>query len=445
MSRDWSARSVTPEEVVARMKSGDRVFVHGAAATPTALLDAMCARADLEGVTLYHLHTEGHCAFAEAAHQKRFRSVSLFVGPALRVPIAEGRADFVPVFLSEIPELFLSGQIPLDVALVQLSPPNRHGHCTLGTSVDAAMAAVVSAKTVLAEINVRMPRTLGHSVVPMSRIAAFTHIDRPLPEHAPAVASDVESRIGELVAELVDDGSCLQLGIGAIPDAVLARLGNKHHLGVHTEMFSDGLIPLVEGGVVTNAKKKVHAGRTIASFVNGTRKIFDFIDDNQTVEMHPCDRTNDTQLIAKNDRVVAINSALEIDLTGQVCADSIGHRIYSGIGGQMDFMRGAARSAGGKPIIALPSTAAGGTLSRIVVELKAGAGVVTTRGHVRWIVTEYGAVHLHGKTLRERAEALMSVSHPDFRGQLYRELVALRHFDMSAGAGGQGDGAPGTA
>jgi len=293
------------------------------------------------------------------------------------------------------------------------------------------MAAVVSARTVLAEINVKMPRTLGHTAVPMSRLAAFTSIDRPLVEHAPVPLTPVDARIGELVAELVEDGACLQLGIGAIPDAVLARLGNKHELGVHTEMFSDGLIPLVEGGVVTNSRKKVHAGRTVPSFVSGTRKLFDFVDDNQMVEMHPCDRTNDTQLIAKNDRVVAINSALEIDLTGQVCADSIGHRIYSGIGGQMDFIRGAARSQGGKPIIALPSTAAGGTLSRIVLELHAGAGVVTTRGHVRWVVTEYGAVNLHGKTLRERGEALISIAHPDFRAALRRELSALRHFDMS--------------
>jgi 4-hydroxybutyrate CoA-transferase len=427
----WTAHSVTPEEAVARIKSGDRVFVHGAAATPTALLDAMSARSDLEDVTLYHLHTEGHCAFADPAQRRRFRSVSLFVGPGLRGAVAEGRADFMPVFLSEIPDLFLSRQIPLDVALVQLSPPNRHGQCTLGTSVDTALAAIVSARIVVAEINERMPRTLGHSVVPMSCVAAFTHTDRPLVEHAPSVPTIVEARIGELVADLIDDGSCLQLGIGAIPDAVLARLENKHELGVHTEMFSDGLIPLVLGGVVTNSKKKVHAGRIVASFVSGTRKVVDFVDDNQMVEMHPCDRTNDTALIAKNDRVVAINSALEIDLTGQVCADSIGHTIYSGIGGQMDFIRGAARSAGGKPIIALPSTAVGGKLSRIVVELKPGAGVVTTRGHVRWIVTEFGAVNLHGKTLRERGEALISIAHPDFRAALRRDLVALRHFDMA--------------
>jgi acyl-CoA hydrolase len=419
---------VSAQEVVSRIKNGDRVFVHGAAATPTALLDALCERQDLEGVTLYHLHTEGHCAFADPVHRGRFRSVSLFVGPGLRNAVAEGRADFMPVFLSEIPDLFLSRHIPLDAALVQLSPPNRHGHSTLGTSVDAAMAAVVSARIVLAEINDQMPRTLGHSVVPLSRLEAFTRTDRPLVEHAPAEPSAVEQRIGELVADLIEDGSCLQMGIGAIPDAVLARLGNKHDLGVHTEMFSDGLIPLAQGGVITNAKKKVHAGRIVASFVSGTRKVFDFVDDNQMVEMHPCDRTNDTALIAKNDKVVAINSALEIDLTGQVCADSIGHRIYSGIGGQMDFIRGAGRSAGGKPIIALPSTAAGGTLSRIALQLKPGAGVVTTRGHVRWVVTEYGAVNLHGKTLRERGEALISIAHPDFRASLRAELDQVRHF-----------------
>lgn len=431
MGSSFISRAVTPEEVVSHIKSGDKVFIHGASATPTTLLDALVARKDIEDVTVYHLHTTGSSAFVDPAQKGRIRSVSLFVGPALRGPVAEGRADFMPIFLSEVPELFASGRIRLDVALVQLSPPNRHGHCTLGTSIDTAMAAVCSAKKVLAEVNEQMPRTLGHSVVSLSRVTAFTHTNRPLVEHAATLASDVETRIGELVADLVEDGSCLQMGIGAIPDAVLARLGNKHELGVHTEMFSDGLIPLIEGGVVTNTKKKVHAGRTVASFVTGSKKLFDFVDDNQTVEMHPCDRTNDTQLIAKNDRVVAINSALEIDLTGQVCADSMGHRIYSGIGGQMDFVRGAARSYGGKPIIALPSTAAGGKVSRIVLELKGGAGVVTTRGHVRWVATEYGAVDLHGLTLRERGEALISIAHPDFRAELTRELVALRHFDMS--------------
>jgi 4-hydroxybutyrate CoA-transferase len=425
--KSWKERADGPDEVVSQIKSGYRVFVHGASATPTTLIDALCKRTDLEDVTFYHLHTAGNAPFAEARHRGRFRSVSLFAGPALRAPIAEGRADFIPVFLSDIPDLFLSRRIALDAAIVQLSPPNRHGHATLGTSVDAAMAAVVAAPLVLAEINEQMPRTLGHSVVPLSRIRAFVHTDRALLEHDAAVPTEIEQRIGELVAELVEDGSCLQMGIGAIPDAVLARLGGKHDLGVHTEMFSDGLIALIEGGVVTNSQKKVHAGRTVTSFVTGTKRLFDFVDDNQAVEFHPCDRTNDTALIGKNERVVAINSALEIDLSGQVCADSIGHRIYSGIGGQMDFIRGAARSRDGKPIIALPSTAANGTVSRIVMALKPGAGVVTTRGHVHWVVTEYGAVNLHGMTLRERGEALIDIAHPDFRGDLRKELAATRH------------------
>lgn len=431
MTDSWTQRAASADEVVAHIKSGDRVFIHGASATPTPLIDALCRRADLENVTLYHLHTAGHCGYADEEQAGRFRSVSLFVGPPLRQPVAEGRADFIPVFLSEIPQLFLSGAIPLDVAILQLSPPNHHGDCTLGTSVDTALAAAVSAKLLVAEINDQMPRTLGNSVVSMARLKAFMHTNRPLIEHKASPPSDVELRIGELVASLVEDGSCLQMGIGAIPDAVLARLGNKRDLGVHTEMFSDGLIPLIEGGVVTNRLKKVHAGRSVASFVTGSRKLFEFVDDNQQVEFHPCDRTNDTALISKNDRVVAINSAIEIDLSGQVCADSIGHRIYSGIGGQMDFIRGAARSVGGKPIIALPSTAGDGRFSRIVVALKEGAGVVTTRGHVHWIVTEFGAVNVHGKTLRERAEALISIAHPDFRADLLRDIAAVRHFPLS--------------
>ncbi|MCC6333967.1 MAG: acetyl-CoA hydrolase/transferase family protein [Myxococcales bacterium] len=426
----WKQQAVSADDAVKHVKSGDRVFVHGASATPTPLLDAMCRRGDLENVTLYHLHTSGHCAYAEPHLAGRFFSVSLFIGSHLRTPIAEGRADFMPVFLSEIPRLFGSQAIPLDVALLQLSPPNTHGDCTLGTSVDAALAAAWHSKKVIAEINAQMPRTLGHSVFPLQRVAAFTASDRPLAEMPPAESGPVEARIGELVAGLVEDGSCLQLGIGAIPDAVLARLGDKRDLGIHTEMFSDGLIPLVENGVITNRRKKVHAGRSVVSFVTGTKKLFDFVHDNQQVEFHPCDRTNDTALIGKNDKVVAINSAIEIDLSGQVCADSMGHRIYSGIGGQMDFIRGAARSEGGKPIIALPSTAAGGKVSRIVMQLKDGAGVVTTRGHVQWVVTEYGAVNLHGKTLRERAERLISIAHPDFRAELKKQFAGVRHFTL---------------
>jgi 4-hydroxybutyrate CoA-transferase len=404
------------------------VFVHGAAATPIPLLDALAARTDVEGVRLYHLHTQGTSSFVERDLAPRVRSVSFFVGANARPAIAEGRADFVPVFLSDIPNLFVTGAIPLDVALVQLSPPDRHGFCSLGTSVDAARAAVDTARIVLAEINDQMPRTHGNTSVHIDRVHAFTRTNRALPTHDCAPPTDVEERIGELVAGLVEDGATLQTGIGAIPDAVLARLGNRLELGVHTEMFSDGLIPLIQNGVITNRRKAVHPNRTVTSFINGSRALYDFVDDNATIEFHGCDRTNDTALIRKNEKVTAINSALEIDLSGQVCADSIGHRIYSGIGGQMDFLRGAALSRGGKSIVALPSTAARGTVSRIVAELKPGAGVVTTRGHVHWVVTEHGARNLHGLTLRERGEALISLAHPDVRGELQRSLAAIRHF-----------------
>ena len=428
---DWRQRATSAEEVLRHVRSGTNVFVHGACATPTALLHALAARKDLEDVRLYHLHTAGDAPFADAEHAGRLRSVSLFTGAPLRKAIAEGRADFMPIFLSDIPALFESGQVALDAAIVQLSPPDAHGMCSLGTSVDTAKAAADHARIVLAEINEQMPRTHGNSVVPFERVTAFVHSDRPLLEHPAEPEGAVEARIGEVVAALIEDGSTLQMGIGTIPDAVLRRLHDKRDLGVHTEMFSDGLIPLVEAGVVTNRLKKVHPQRIATSFVAGTRKLFDFVHDNPMVEFHTCDRTNDTALIRKNDRVVAINSALQVDLTGQVCADSIGHRIFSGIGGQMDFMRGAALSRGGKPILAFPSTASGGKLSRIVVSLEPGAGVVTTRGHVHWVATEYGAVNLHGKTLRERGEALIAIAHPDFRAELARDLAAIRHFQVS--------------
>lgn len=423
---DHLSSATSAAEAVSCVRSGMRVFLHGAAATPTPLIEALCARTDLEDVWLYHLHTEGPAPFAAPEMRGRFHSVSLFTGPALRTPVEEGRADFVPVFLSDIPALFTTRQIPLDVALLQLSPPDRRGLTTLGTSCDAAKAAADSALVVVAEINDRMPRTHGNNVVPIDRVEAFTHTDRPLHEHAGGGESEVEARIGEQVAALVEDGSTLQMGIGGIPDAALARLFDKRDLGVHTEMFSDRLVDLVEAGVVTNRHKKVSEGRVVTSFVGGTRRLFDFVDDNPLVAFHPCDRTNDTAVIRENPKVVAINSALQVDLTGQVCADSIGHRIYSGIGGQMDFIRGAALSPGGKPIIALPATAAGGRVSRIVAELNPGAGVVTTRGHVHWVVTEYGAVNLHGKSLRERGELLVSIAHPDFRAELRRDLQRIR-------------------
>ena len=420
----WKSRAVSAEEAVRGITSGMRVFMHGAAATPTPLVEALCARADLQNVELCHLHTAGPAPFVAPEMEGRIRSVSFFAGAPVREAIAAGRADFIPVFLSDIPGLFRSGTLPLDAALVQVSPPDRHGICSLGTSVDAARSAVDCAKLIIAEINDQMPRTHGATMLPLARIAAFFHTNRPLWEHPPEPETPETARIGEIIAGLIEDGATLQTGIGAIPNAVLSRLGDKHELGVHTEMFSDGLIPLIEGGVVTNRHKAVHPGRTITSFINGTRRLYDFVDDNPLVEFHPCDRTNDTNLLRKLNRLVAVNSALQVDLTGQVCADSVGHRIYSGIGGQMDFLRGAALSHGGKAILAFPSTAKHGTVSRITYELAPGAGVVTSRGHVHWVVTEYGAANLHGLSLQRRAEALIGLAHPDFRAELRRQSAS---------------------
>jgi acyl-CoA hydrolase len=425
---DWKSRALSPDEAVWLVKSGMNVFVHGAAATPTPLLEALARRVDLQGVHLYHMHTAGPTPFTEPECEGRFFSVSLFTGAPARRAIEEGRADYIPIFLSDIPCLFTSGRIKLDVALVQLSPPDSHGYCTLGTSVDTALAACQSARYIVGEINERMPRTHGNTLVHVDRISTWIHTDRGLHIHERSVPTAVEAEIGVHVANLIPDGATLQMGIGAIPDAALRRLMNKVDLGVHTEMFSDGIVDLAEAGAITNRLKKVHPGRIITSFVAGTQRVYDFVNDNPFVEFHPCDHTNDTARIRKNDNVVAINSAIEVDISGQVCADSIGTRIYSGIGGQMDFIRGSALSHGGKPIIALPSTAAKGKVSRIVPTLAPGAGVVTTRGHVHWIVTEYGAVNLFGRSLRQRAEALISIAHPDFRGELRSAFAETRHF-----------------
>ena len=423
----WPDGAVTAGEAVACITSGMHVFVHGAAATPTPLLEALAGRADLDDVRLYHLHTNGPARFAEPECRGRLRSISLFTGAPVRAAIERGDADFIPIFLSDIPSLFLQRQVPLDVALLQVSPPDAHGYCTLGTSVDTALAASQAARYIVAEINEQMPRTLGNTLVPFSRIHAFIRTSRPLHERPAEPPGPVEEQIGEHVAALVDDGATLQMGIGAIPDATLQRLTHKVDLGVHTEMFSDGLIDLVEAGAITNRLKGVHRGRIVTSFVLGSRRLYDFVNDNPLVEFHPCDRTNDTAIIRLNDKVTAINSAIEIDLSGQVVADSMGFRIFSGIGGQMDFIRAAALSEGGKPIIALPSTAKQGTISRIVPAIAPGAGVVTTRGHVHWVVTEYGAVNLFGQTLRQRAEALIGIAHPDMRGDLRRAFAETRH------------------
>jgi 4-hydroxybutyrate CoA-transferase len=429
---DWKNRADRAEDAVKLIESGMRVFIHGAAATPTPLIEALGKRRDVENVSVYHIHLEGKtCPFADPDSAGHFRSTSLFTGANMRGAVQEGRADFTPIFLSDIPTMFMTGRVQLDAAILQLSPPDKHGYCTIGTSADTAIAAARTAPLIIAEINEQMPRSHGNTIVPLSSVSAFIYTNRPLPSHPLAEPNEIERAIAAHIAPLVPDGGTLQMGIGAIPDAVLSRLYDKIDLGIHTEMFSDRVVDLVEAGVVTNRRKNVHRGRITTSFVVGSKRLYDFIDDNPYVEFYPADHTNDTAVIRRNDNVVAMNSAIEVDLSGQVSADSIGHRIYSGIGGQMDFMRGAALSKGGVPIIALPATAGGGKFSRIVSTLKPGAGVVTTRGHVHWLVTEYGAVDLWGKSLRERAELLISISHPDFRAELAREMRELRHFDFA--------------
>ncbi len=427
MTAAHHSRAVSADAVVSLVTSGMRVVAHGAAATPFGLLEALARRGDLEGVRLYHMHTEGPAPWTAPECAGRVRSVALFCGPSLREPVNESRADFVPVFLSDIPSLFHDGVIPLDVAMVQLSPPDAHGYCSLGTSVDCARAAVDSARFVVAEINERMPRTLGNTAIPFDRLDAFCVVDRALPGHRPGEESEVEAEIGGLVAALVEDRATLQLGIGAIPDAVLASLTHHRDLGVHTEMFSDGVIDLVERGVINGSRKKVHPGKLVSAFLLGTRRLYDFVDDNPKVAMLVVDYVNDTAVIRRNPKVTAINSAIEVDLTGQVVADSIGMRQYSGVGGQMDFIRGASLSPDGKPIIALPSSTARGA-SKIAAVLQPGAGVVTTRAHVHYIVTEYGVAYLYGKNLRQRARALIQIAHPDQREAL--ERAAHERFKM---------------
>ena len=423
-------RFVSAEEAVAVVQNGQRVFVHEAAMVPEELLLALAKRGpELTGVELVHLHIAGsapHLAPELAGH---LRHNALFVGENARRAVAEGRADFTPVFLSDVPSLFEpGGSLPLDVAFLHVSPPDRHGYCRLGVSVAAARAAADHARVVVALVNPQVPVTDGHTAIHVDRIAFGVAIDRPLPVTDPGGVDAVAKQIGSFVADLVPDGATLQMGIGAVPDAVLGFLDSKNDLGVHTEMFSDGLVRLAKRGVVTGRAKSRFQRRIVASFAFGTQELYDFCDKNPSVEFHPSDIVNDPHEIKKQHRMVAINSAIEIDFTGQVCADSIGDRIVSGIGGQMDFMRGAACAVEGRAILAMPSTARDGKISRIVARLAGGAGVVTTRGHVHWIVTEFGAVNLHGKTLAERAELLISIAHPDFRSELRAAAVNRRLF-----------------
>jgi acyl-CoA hydrolase len=412
---------VTAEEAVAVIKSEDRVFVHSVAAAPQRLVKAMAARAsELRGVEVVHLHTEGEAPYAAPHLARSFHTNALFIGANVRDAVATGEADYTPVFLSEVPALFRRGILPLDVALIHVSPPDRHGYCSLGVSVDASRAAVQAARSVVAQVNPHMPRTHGDGLLHVSEIDYAVETDDPLPELPPHRLSEAETAIGRHCAGLVEDGATLQTGIGAIPDAVLAALSGHRDLGVHTEMFSDGLIDLIESGVVNGEKKRTHPGKVVSSFVMGTRRLYDFIDDNPYVAMLDIAYVNDTAVIRRNPKVTAVNSAIEVDVTGQVCADSIGTRLYSGVGGQMDFIRGASLSEGGKPIIALPSTTSRGE-SRVVSFLKPGAGVVTTRAHVHYVVTEYGVANLYGRNLRQRARALIEVAHPDHRAALERE------------------------
>jgi 4-hydroxybutyrate CoA-transferase len=416
MQRHSSAR-----EAIAAVQSGHRIFVHGAAATPVRLLDALVADADrLKDVELLHLHTLGQTRYADKEFRKSFKVSAFFVGANLRSKLDPGFVDYLPCFLSEIPQLLRSGRVPIDVALIHVSPPDRHGFCTLGTSTDAARAAVDVARLIIAQINPRMPRVHGDGFIHVSQIHHSIEVDDPLPEEKPTPPKPSEMDIARLTAALIEDGSTLQMGIGTIPDAILGALKNHRHLGIHTEMWTDGALELIHCGAVDNSKKVLHPGKTVAGFVTGSKAVYDFIHDNPSVVGLDIGYVNNPFNIAKNPKVVAINSAVEVDLTGQICADSIGPRVISGAGGQIDFMRGAALSQGGKPIIALTSRTGNG-ISRIVPTLKPGAGVVTTRADAHYIITEFGVADLYGMTLSQRAQALIAIAHPEEREFLLRQ------------------------
>jgi 4-hydroxybutyrate CoA-transferase len=419
----------TAAEAVARIQAGDRVFVGSGAAEPERLVEAMTARhAELEGVEVYSILTLGKAPYVAPQYAGRFRHVAFFIGPNTREAVQSGRADFMPIFLSEIPALFRQ-RVPIDWALVQLSPPDKHGYCTVGVAADVVVSAIRNAKHVIAELNSNMPRTWGDTLVHVSELDAVVEVDTPIPELGPdsidGAIDPVAATIGANVAALIDDGDCLQLGIGAIPNAVLAALRGHRRLGVHTEMLSDGIVDLVEAGVIDCSAKNYRPRKAICSFVLGTRRLYDFVDDNPFVECYGSDFTNDPFIIARNDNMVAINSAIQIDLSGQVCADSMGVKPFSGIGGQVDFIRGAARSKGGRPIIALPSTAKQGQISRIVATLAPGAGVVTSRGDIHTVVTEHGVADLYAKPISQRAASLIEIADPRFRDSLAREAKQL--------------------
>ncbi|MFT5086565.1 MAG: acyl-CoA hydrolase/GNAT superfamily N-acetyltransferase [Candidatus Latescibacterota bacterium] len=431
---DWQKRCgdklISAEEAVAGIRRGQRVFIGSGAAEPQALVSALAQRGDqLADNQLIHIRSLGVAPYAESRFSEKFRYSTFFIGDNVRDAVGDGRADYTPIFLSEVPNLFRKGKAPIDVALIQVTPPDASGFCSYGVSVDIVKAATESARWVVAEANPQMPRTLGDSFIHINQIDSIVENDAPIAEMSFDPPDEIARRIGRHIAEQVEDGATLQMGIGTIPDSVLLELKGHRDLGVHTEMVSDGIVELIELGVVNGARKTLHRGKVVTSFALGTRRLYDFIDDNPMFEFYPNEYSNDPFVIAQNERMVAINAALEVDLSGQVCSDSLGTNFYSGIGGQVDFIRGAARSVGGKPMIALPSTAVveGRRVSRIVATLKEGAGVVTSRGDVHYVVTEYGAVDLHGKSIRERALALIHIAHPDFREALMR-VARDRHF-----------------
>jgi len=418
-------KTVTAEEALKVVKSNDRIYIQAAAAAPQALIKALSARhEELRNVEICHLHTEGEAPYANPEMKDSFHVNSFFIGKNVRHTLKAGNGSYTPVFLSELPRLFQQRILELDVVLIHVSVPDRHGYCSLGVSVEATLAAIDNAKIVIAQVNPQMPRTHGAGIIHHTEIDYFVESNEKLPSHEMAEPSEIESKIGNYVAGLIEDRSTLQMGIGSIPNAVLTRLTNHKDLGLHTEMFSDGVIDLILNDVINGNYKKINRGRALSAFLMGSKRLYDYVDDNPFVEMRASNYTNNVGYIKQNPKMIAINSAIEVDVTGQVCADSIGSSMYSGVGGQMDFIRGASLSEGGKAIIALPSVTKKG-ISRIVPTLKPGAGVVTTRAHVHYVVTEYGVANLYGKTIKNRVKALVEIAHPD-----HRESIEKAYFEM---------------
>jgi 4-hydroxybutyrate CoA-transferase len=429
----YQSRVTTAEEAVEVIKSGNRIFLTGNVSVPQNLLNALVRRApSLDNVEICQALTIGPAEYVSQDMEGHLRVNTMFISANVRKAVQEGRADYTPIMLSEFPLLFKNHHLPLDVAMIQVSPPDEHGFCSLGVEVGLTKSPAESAKVIIAEVNEQMPRTLGDSFLHVSKLTHILPVDYPIPEMSMAEegGGDTIEKIAGFIADLIPDGATMQMGIGAIPDAVLKYLFHKKDLGIHTELFSDGVIDLVDAGVLTNARKSIHTGKIVAGFILGTKRLYDWVDDNPLIELHRTEYVNDPFVIAQNDRMVAINSAIEVDITGQVCADSIGPKLYSGVGGQLDFVYGASRSKGGVPIIALPSTNTvrdGTVISKIVSMLKQGAGVVTTRNHVRYIVTEYGVADLYGKTIHQRALSLINIAHPQFRDELTEQAMEL-HF-----------------